>query len=301
MQTKTLKNCPYIVSLEELDLNPFLKEDLEPNWRKMFEERLEKTIAYKIVYKIGKIKVVGFIVLPKTGEDLPCIIHLRGGSRDFGKITEEKLIYQQTFFASNGYVVISTQYPGVDGGDGEDDWGGSDSMASIKKLKTILDYIPQADTKRIGVKGHSRGGTMAYMLLREVKWLKAAVIGGAPTDEFKAGKEREGWRRHQISLYGKSKEELHKRSAIKWVNELPENVPILLVHGSADWRVTADHSINMSKAMYEHKIPHRFILFEGADHGISEHKKENKNQALNWFNTYLAKDRKLPNIKLHGE
>jgi len=298
---KTLKNCPYIIDIEELDLKPFIPKGIESNLKKTLKERLGKTAAYRIVYKVGNLKVIGFIALPKKGENLPCIIHLRGGSRDFGKITKEKLIYQQTYFASNDYVVISTQYPGVDGGEGEDKWGDEIGMESITKLRNILSYIPQADTKRIGVKGHSRGGCMAYMLLREVKWLKAAVIGGAPTDEFRAGKERKRWREHQISLYGKSRRELQRRSAIKWADELPQNVPVLLVHGSADWRVLADHSINMSKAMYENKIPHRFILFEGADHGISEYRKEYEEQSLEWFNRFVKKREKLPNLKPHGK
>jgi dipeptidyl aminopeptidase/acylaminoacyl peptidase len=148
--------------------------------------------------------------------------------------------------------------------------------------------------------GHSRGGTMAWRLLREVNWIKAIVIGGASTDEIRAGKEREGWRDHQINMYGKSKEEQVKRSAIKWVDELPKKVPILLAHGASDWRVHADNSILMSKELYDRKIPHRLIIYEGADHGISEFWRHYRKEAVEWFNTYLAEDRVLPNMKPHG-
>jgi dipeptidyl aminopeptidase/acylaminoacyl peptidase len=300
MKIKTLKNCPHIIKLEKLNLKQEVDGETNQKIPNVILDRLERTRAYKILYKVGKLKVVGFLVMPKKGKNLPCIIKLRGGSRDFAQITYQKLAYQHTFFADNGYVVISTQYPGVDGGDGEDDWGGEDTMTSIKQLKNILNWTPRANTKMIGVAGHSRGGLMAYMLLREVKWLKAAVIGGAPTDEFRAAKEREGWRDHQISLFGKSKQELSKRSPIKWAGELPKNVPMLIMHGSSDWRVPADHSILMSKELYDHKIPHKFILYEGADHGISEFWKDYRHQSLSWFNTYLVENRKLPNVKLHG-
>ena len=57
----------------------------------------------------------------------------------------------------------------------------------------------------------------------------------------------------------------------------------------------------MSKAMYENKIPHRFILFEGADHGISEYRKEYEEQSLEWFNRFVKKREKLPNLKPHGK
>jgi len=300
MNTKTLKNCPSIINIEELDLKDVVKKKTDKKIQKSISERLDRVKIHRILYKVGKLKVVGFIVFPKKGKDLPCVLHLRGGSRDFGQITEEKLVYMHSFLADNGYVVISTQYPGVDGGDGKDDWGGSDSMASIKKLKDILNWIPKADTKRIGVMGHSRGGSMAYMLLREVKWLKVAVIGGASTDEFKAAKERKGWREHQINVYGKSKAEQLKRSPIKWVDDLPKKVPMLICHGTSDWRVLADHSILISKELYDHKIPHRLIIYEGADHGITEFWRHYRREVLDWFDKYLVKDSKLPNMKLHG-
>ena len=53
--------------------------------------------------------------------------------------------------------------------------------------------------------------------------------------------------------------------------------------------------------MYENKIPHRFILFEGADHGISEYRKEYEEQSLEWFNRFVKKREKLPNLKPHGK
>jgi dipeptidyl aminopeptidase/acylaminoacyl peptidase len=297
---KNLKNCPYIISLEKLDLTKDINLDLNKDIQKSVLGRLDKIDSYRIVYKVDKLKVVGFIMIPKKGKDIPCVIKLRGGSRDFGKITRQHLAHAYAYVAANDYVVITTQYPGVDGGDGKDDWGGENTINSIKVLKNILNWIPKADTKNIGLMGHSRGGLMVYMLLRKFRWAKTAIIGGAPTDEFRAGKEREGWREHQISLYGKSQKELLERSPIKWVNELPKNVPILIVHGSSDWRVTADNSILMSKELYDNKIPHKLVIFEGADHGISEFMREYREESISWLKKYLGKDRKLPNMKFHG-
>ncbi len=137
MSTKQLKDCPYIINAQELDLNDVVKKKIDKKIQKFVSERLKRIEIYRILYKVGSLKVVGFIVLPRRGKQLPCIINLRGGSRDFGKITDEKLVFAHSFFADSGYVVISTQYPGVDGGDGSDDWGGPNSMASIKVLKSI--------------------------------------------------------------------------------------------------------------------------------------------------------------------
>lgn len=264
------------------------------------ELRLVET--YRFLYKVGKLKVVGYVAIPSNQkEKLPCIIHLRGGSRDFATLTPRAVYGQLVKYALEGYIVISTQYPGVEGGEGQDTFGGVDDIASIVKLKNILKSISIADTDKIGVKGHSRGGLMAYMLLREVKWIKAAVIAAAPADQIRQGKERAKWREHQISLWGKGREELIRRSPLRWVTDLSKKVPVLLMHGSADWRVSPLDSYEMSQAMFKHMVPNRFILFEGADHSITEYKVEYFKQSLNWLNRFLKNGEPVPNLKPHGD
>ncbi len=299
-KTKTLENCPLVVSVKKLELENELEYITDLEIRKIKKAELSRVELYRFTYKVNKLIVVGFVAYPKKAIHLPCIIHLRGGSREFGKMDTPQIVRGIVSYANAGYVVISTQYPGVDGGTGRDSFGGPDDIVSIKNLKKILDWLPQADSSQIGMKGHSRGGLMIYMMLREVSWIKVVVIGGAPTDEFRAGRERKGWRAHQILTFGKSKAELIKRSPIRWVKELPKKTPILLVHGSADWRVLADHSIQMSGELYKNKIPFKFILFEGADHGITEFFREYRDQTLSWFKKYLKKDRILPNMNHHG-
>lgn len=300
-EIKNIQNCPVIVSCKELLLKSEISFISDPEIKKRVIDRLERVSIYRIEYRSNKNIVVGFLGYPKTAKNLPCIISLRGGSREFGMITTPFLVRDLSFFADQGYVVITTQYPGVDGGTGVDSFGGPEDLASIKSLKKILDWIPEADSSLVAMKGHSRGGLMTYMMLRDNPWIMAAIIGGAPTDEFRAGKERKDWRAHQVSMFGKSKEELLKRSPIKWVSDLPKKTPILIMHGASDWRVLPNHSILMSLELQKHQIPHKFILFEGADHGIMEFRKEYNDQTLDWLKKYLKKDRRLPDTKPHGE
>lgn len=296
-----LQKIKCVVSAECIDMSARLDTSLEPTQRKRICALLKNVDVYRLVYKVGALNVVGYVALPHTGEKLPCLIHLRGGSGDFAMLNTRAIVGQMAKYANEGYVVIGTQYPGVEGGDGTDAMGGTDDIASIKKLRDILKGISIADATNIGVKGHSRGGLMTYMLMREVTWIKTAVIASAPTDQISLVKKRAEFRAHQIRMWGKSREESIRRSPIRWVDALPKKVPLLIMHGSADIRVDASQSISMVHALYTRGIPTRFILFEGADHNLSEFRDEHFVQTLNWCNRFLKQNVPLPNMKLHGE
>jgi len=293
---KELRECKQVAEVQLLDLN----QSPEVTHTDRIRRLLAAVSLYRIIYKVGKLSVVGYVAVPKTGRELPGILHLRGGGGDFAKLTHKSLIGHLVRYACEGYVVVAPQYPGVDGVEGSDHYGDAEDMKSITVLQDILQSLSAVDGSRVGVKGHSRGGLMAYMLLRQGKRIKAAVIGGAPTDQVRQGEERRGWRAHQIKHWGTSQQETIKRSPLRWVDELPKKTPILLMHGSADWRVNPLDSIEMSRLLYEKKIPHRFILFEGADHVMAEYREEYVRQTMEWFERFLKHDEKLPNLEPHG-
>lgn len=159
-------------------------------------------------------------------------------------------------------------------------------------LKNVLNELPYTDIKRIGMEGSSRGGLMTYLALTHVRWIKAAVIISGPTDEVTAPKFREGWREHQISLYGKSKAEQIKRSPLYWPEKITKNTPILIMHGTADWHVQAHDAIRMAEKLYEQKVPFRLTIYEGTDHGMTEVKGEVFRQTVDWFDRFLKKGEK---------
>jgi dipeptidyl aminopeptidase/acylaminoacyl peptidase len=73
-----------------------------------------------------------------------------------------------------------------------------------------------------------------------------------------------------------------------------------MLHGNSDWRVKPEQSLNLALEFEKNRIPYRLIMFEGGDHGISEHKDEVNEQVLNWFDKYLKNDEQLPNMEYHG-
>ena len=219
----TLKNIKNIVKIKRIELTDEIKKLLGPKYIEEAEINSKKLFAYSIFYKSKGKTIAGYIVEPREGNNLPCIIWNRGGSREIGAIKIGQLFVNQStipLFASNGYIVIISQYPGVAGGEGLHKMGSEEDIYSILDLYKILKQYKRANSKNIGMYGMSLGGMMTYMCLSKVKWLKAAIAISAPTDEVNAPKFRKGWKEHQKLVYGGSLKEKIKRSVIYWANKL---------------------------------------------------------------------------------
>ena len=72
------------------------------------------------------------------------------------------------------------------------------------------------------------------------------------------------------------------------------------MQGSADWRVLPEESLEVVQKLYVAKQPLRFILFEGADHGINEWRNERLAQTKKHFDFYLRDGNKWPSMEKHG-
>lgn len=296
-----LKMVPEVLEIKEVFLTDEIKEKIGPLLVKKAEANAEKIHVYRMIYESDGYKVVGYITEPKTDENkLPCIIWNRGGSNDFGSIKIGQLFLRIGEFSLNGYITISTQYRGNAGGDGIDEFGGNE-VADVIKLHSILKEHPRADIERIGMWGASRGGMMLYRCLVKVNWIKAAVAVSAVADLINQENFRPEMKDHHIKMFGGSEFEKKKRSALYWVDKFPKNVPILIMHGTADWRVDPMDSIKMSCELYENKVPHRLVMFEGNDHALSENKTEAMKFALEWFDRFVKNKDTLPNLEKHGE
>ncbi|CAM4101852.1 MULTISPECIES: alpha/beta hydrolase family protein [Flavobacterium] len=266
---------------------------------------LDSIEIYTITYLSDGLKINGLLVKPKKQGKYPCIIYNRGGNRDFGvlKIAHGAITLGQ--IAKEGYVVIASQYRGNGGSEGQEEFGGND-VNDITILPEVLKEIEVADTNKIGMYGWSRGGMMTYLAVTQSDKIKAAVVGGAIADNYASIEDRPemetGVLAELITNYKENKAiELEKRSAIKWADKFPKKVPILMLHGTSDWRVKPEQSLKLALEFEKFRIPYKLIMFEGGDHGISEHKIEVDKQVLNWFDKYLKNDNPIPNMEYHGK
>ncbi|MEH6765307.1 MAG: prolyl oligopeptidase family serine peptidase [Aequorivita antarctica] len=264
-----------------------------------YEQNVE---TFKIEYLSDGLKIKGYVSKPKQLGLFPCIIFNRGGNREFSKLDDKRAAYLLGKLASYGYVVIASNYRGTGGGEGKEEFGGND-INDVLNLFNVLEEIKSADTSRVGMYGWSRGGMMTYLALAKTNKLKAVVVGGAPSDLTTLGRieMEQNVFEELIPNYKENKEaELKKRSAIFWVEKFPKNVPILILHGSSDWRVKASQSLRMAEELEKHNIHYRLKVFEGADHGISQFRDEVDEEVINWLDRFVKNREILPIVKLHG-
>lgn len=305
-ETKLLLRQELISDLSKTPIYPRLTENVngKTEWKENFRY-LDSIEIYGISYLSDGLKVNGLLVKPKKKGKYPAIIFNRGGNRDFGALLIAHGAITLGQIAKEGYVVIASQYRGNAGSEGQEEFGGKD-VNDVTILPEVLKEIESADPNNIGMYGWSRGGMMTYIALTKTDKIKAAVVGGGVSDQVSSIEDRPEMKNKVLSElipnYTENKEaELEKRSAIKWVDQFPKDVPILMLHGSSDWRVKPEQSLKLALEFEKHKIPYRLIMFEGGDHGISEHKEEVNEQVINWFNRYLKNNEPLPKIEYHGK
>ena len=157
--------------------------------RKEKYKYLDSINIYSISYISDGLKINGFLVKPKKKGNYPCIIYNRGGNRDFGELKVAHGAITLGQIAKEGYVVVASQYRGNGGSDGQEEFGGKD-VNDVTILTEVLKEIEGANTEKIGMYGWSRGGMMTYIALTKSKNIKAAVVGGAVSDNFSSIKDR---------------------------------------------------------------------------------------------------------------
>jgi dipeptidyl aminopeptidase/acylaminoacyl peptidase len=267
-------------------------------------EILSEVAISSITYDSGGLRVKGYLAVPKTGDRLPAVIFNRGGNRSFGAITDDVAISRLGRIARWGYVVVASQYRGTSGGDGKEEFGGAD-VDDVLNLIPLLDSLPKVDASRIGMFGWSRGGMMTYLALARTDRIAAAVIGSGVSDlpDLLARRpEMEDVFGALIPGYPANRDAaLAARSAVRWPERLNKTTPILILAGTADWRVDPRQALAMGAALLEAKQPYRLVVFEGGEHSLAEHRDEVDRFVRDWLDRYVRDRKPWPGIEPHGE
>ena len=266
-----------------------LMEKMKAFYKKEDFERYKESLECKnFIYKVNDAMVHGYYVAPKGQSDLPVIIHNRGGNGSYGAWVFTRA-YNQLFglakeenvaiFASN-YRGTAPKLPG------KDEFGGTD-VNDVVALPQLFKHFPNVNPEKVGVYGASRGGMQSLLAVKRGLEVDAIVLYAGQYDLFEGQKHRpkmERVHKARIPNYDENRdEELRKRSAVFWMDEIDNDIPILLIHGDKDERVSVESSIALDKVLEKEGFTHKLSIYEGLGHRSFPKKKEIKNEMMSWF------------------
>lgn len=231
---------------------------------------IEKTHVERIVYRSDGLRVHGYCARPAEPGVYPLLIWNRGGWMESGALDDLTAYLILASTAVWGYVVLATQYRGVKGGDGTEEWGGGDINDAFNLLK-LAEEIPEADVTRVGVEGASRGGMTTFRLLTMTDRFKCAIVHAPLTNIAALCETREDFRKYVRTLFGHMSQEerdaeIRRRSAVCFAEQICRTTPILFLHGTADKRIPMSQSEELISKIALLGIPYQYERIEGGGH-----------------------------------
>ncbi len=226
------------------------------------------------------LEIPAYLTLPKGREakNLPLIVLPHGGPYDVRDDGTYDVDVQ--FLANRGYAVLQPEFRGSGGygkafyEKGEGQWG----RAMQDDLDDGMDWLAKQgiiDPKRVCIVGSSYGGYAAlWGAVRNPERYRCAASFAGISDlkrqlkyqiAFKISKRyRKDWRR---TVQGAETFDLTTVSPLHAIDKL--RVPLLLVHGDADQRVSYKQSKLYADALAKAGKPYEFITLKGEGHGFS--------------------------------
>lgn len=296
-----LKNIPEIITFKKINLHKkceFIEYHVE-KVRRLFDKIVKNSDLelYAMKYKSDSLKIFGYIFKHKNAKiNTPVVIHCRGGNNhpthSIGELTIGSF-YNHTLFElvkENKIIIFASTYRGDRLSEGVDDFGGND-VNDIVNLYPIIKKYKYTDENRIGLFGWSRGVMMSLLVHKNVNWVKCLILG-AGFAELSTNKEFRP--KFYKMLTGKegfnlTEEDLQKRSAINWISELSDKVPILILHGTSDSAVSVKNAYIFEDQFKKHNISHKIVIYDKGTHGLFEYFNEIKKESIDWIEKYILK------------
>ncbi|HKQ99436.1 MAG TPA: prolyl oligopeptidase family serine peptidase [Pyrinomonadaceae bacterium] len=266
-----------------------LAEEFKRTYSREAVERIHNSAdleLLKIRYLSDGLKIVGFIYKPKqtTGRKLPVLIFNRGGLSDETIGPENfNYLYEMHRYASEGFVVIASQYRGAGGSEGKDEVAGADTddVMALIPLAASLGYT---DMSKLFMWGYSRGGMMTLQAIRRGAPLRAAAVVGAPTD-LTSNLNDPGFIEFARTIYPdfetRKEEHVRNRSAILWADKI--NIPLLIMSGGADPGVTPSGVMTFARKLEEQGKLYELVIYAKDDHPVSQNAEDRLRRTIDWF------------------
>ena len=215
-------------------------------------------------------RVYGYVTKPQGEPPFPLVVLPHGGPH-----VTERISYDPwaQMLANHGYLVLQPQYRGSHNygldfykASFESKESQAGRMMQADKDSGALFLVEQglADGDRLAMVGWSYGGYAALIAtIRDPQIYQCAVAGAAVSDPVMQ------LNNYRYGLQGAQKEEQFGTwlTAVSPIDEVEKvNIPLLLVHGSADARVSLDHVIKYRRQLDKYEKDYQYVELSNAAH-----------------------------------
>jgi len=238
-------------------------------------------------------EIEGIFYLPpgyEEGLKYPTLLRIHGGPVSQYSLS---FSFEAHLFASNGYVVVTTN-PRGSSGYGQDfshalwaDWGNRD----YEDVMAGVDYAIRqgwADPERLGVGGWSYGGILTDHVITKTDRFKGAITGAS---EF-LYVTNYGHDHYQLQWEGELGLPWENRDA--WERISPFNdvdkitTPTLVMCGEKDWNVPVNNSEQIYQALKRMGKETQLVVYPGQGHGLSlPYQVDRYERYLKWYGKYV--------------
>ena len=205
------------------------------------------------------------------GKTYPVILDVYAGPGHKQVLAQPDRYMIDQWMADRGYIVVVIDGRGTPGHGREFERAIRGNLIEIPLadqiagLEGLAKYETAMDLKRVGVVGWSFGGYFAAMAVMQRPDIFRCAVAGAPVVTW------ENYDTHYTERYlglpSENAEGYKKSSVLTYASGLSR--PLLLIHGLTDDNVYAQHSIQLSQALFEAGKPFNFLPLLGT-HMVSE-------------------------------
>lgn len=291
-----------------------MRKQAYPGSELVIEQTLSPGVNYDryvVSYLSEGLKIYALLTIPrgeKPATGWPIIVFNHGYIPPAQYRTTERYVAYVDGFARNGYIVIRPDYRGHGDSEGEPANAYDTPAYTIDVLNAMASAqrSPEADPNRVGMWGHSMGGTITLRAMVVRDDIKAGVIWAGVVADYPDLMER--WqRRFMTSATGGVGTPMPGRrwGAILYTYGTPEDNPVFwasidpwayltelsgplqLHHGTSDTSVPVEYSEDLYTQLQTEGVASELYIYPGDDHNLIGNFSAAMRRSVAFFDLYV--------------